>query len=245
MMTPQSGRNRYLVRPLSMFRSVSRHRADAGFTLIEALVTLVIASVLSLLMLQSVRSAVSNGVRIERTAQAAAGAFIAQGALRRSIENTRAYYRDTLYSFSGDEEGFSGLTVAPIDGELGDFQRYAVRLQPVDAGLELIYEDPDSTLTVARWREAQGQIDYYGADTTSAFDSQAFARLGEPASELTWRQVWPGDARAPSGYSDPLPAAVRITVRSRDEPASVMIFHMPANAPPPPRLEDIIGGMGP
>lgn len=227
-----------------LFRTSSSGRAQAGFTLIEALITLVIASVLSLLMLQAVRSAASNAVRIERTAQAAAGSFIAQGALRRAIENTRAYYQNTPYAFDGDSQGFSALTVAPIDGPIGEFQRYSVRLEPSDDGLALVYEDADSVLTVARWPDGEGEIQYYGANTTSAFDSQAFARLGEVAGALTWREVWPGQAQTPGGYSNPLPAALRITVRAQSGPDTVMILHMPANAPPPPRLEDVIGGMG-
>lgn len=228
-----------------IYRSTPSDKSEAGFTLIEALVTLIIASVLSLLILQSVRSAASNAVRIERTAQAAASSFIAQGALRRTIENTRAYYRDTPYAFRGDSAGFTGLTVAPMDGPLGEFQWYSVRLQARNDGLELVYEDADSALLVGYWPEADGEIEYYGADTISALDSQILTRLDPGEATLTWRETWPGQARAPGGYSDPLPAVVRIKIRSNEELISTIIVHMPSNAPPPPRIQDVIGGLEP
>ena len=82
-------------------------RQSPGYTLIEVLIMLAITAILTTTVLELVRSATSNGVRIERAARFATGTVIDLAGLRHSILNVRSDYRNGEAVFSGDETGFT------------------------------------------------------------------------------------------------------------------------------------------
>lgn len=224
-----------------------RLASDAGLTLIEMLVMLVIAGVVAAVSIEAIRVASSNGIRVSRAAREATGGSIDLAGLRSMIEASRADYVGDDGQFRGQEDGFSSTTSTPLSGRLGEPQTYTLvfESEPSSAWLRLVYSDGRGDIVVGRWPDASGSFQYYVEEETS-LASAVTSRAGDsPAGRRRqWLSTWP-DTSLEGAYYVSLPLAVKIEVKPQSGDPVAMIVGFPITAPPPQREQDLLGDIGP
>ncbi|MES2857701.1 MAG: hypothetical protein V4704_00795 [Pseudomonadota bacterium] len=178
--------------------------AAAGFSLMEALVTLMLISFVSLLMFQML-----GNYRIAKERVVAQSGIIDRRALfsawfRDSIRNLYAI-RDI--PFRGDARRFTGVTLDPANGDIGAVTEIGWSLRPRrEGGWEMRYSESGSV----RWsapladagRVSFGYVDGEG-EIHDSWPPELGLAEGLPAA-VVLRRGGRGDTRAP-----PLMAAVR------------------------------------
>jgi len=225
-----------------------RLASDAGLTLIEMLVMLVIAGVVAAVSIEAIRVASSNGIRVSRAAREATGGSIDLAGLRSMIEASRADYVDDAGQFRGQADRFSSTTSTPLSGRLGEPQTYTLAFDsdPSSQSLRLVYSDGHGDIVVGRWPDASGGFQYFVEEERPidfAFTSRA---RGSPVGpRRRWLSAWPGDTAADGGYYVSLPLAVKIEIRPGSGDPIAMIVRFPITAPPPQREQDLLGDFGP
>lgn len=144
-------------------RHMSPRRAIAGFSLMEALVTLMLVSFVSLLMFQML-----GNYRIAKERVVAQSGIIDRRALfsawfRDSIRNLHAT-RDL--EFRGDERGFTAVTLDPAAGNTGALTEMGWSLRAVRGGWEMRYSEGGSERWTApladKGRVSFGYVDAQG-----------------------------------------------------------------------------------
>jgi type II secretory pathway pseudopilin PulG len=220
-----------------------RPARDAGLTLVEMLVMLVIAGVVAAISIESIRIASGNGIRVSRAALEATGGLIDRAALRSAIEASQSDYSDSDRRFQGGPDGFSSLTYAPLSGRLGEPQGYTLEFEPApsDGSLQLVYSDGHGEIVVGQWPEASGSFEYYVEADPS--DAALTFRPGSPSinREREWVDTWPNDRLTDVGYYVRLPLAVKIEIQPQSGETVAMIVRFPITAPPPLRAQDVTG----
>ena len=142
-------------------------RAAAGFTIIEILVVLIIVAAISGVLLFAFERVLDIRVRLAAFLEGTDVPTLIAGWFRDSVEGLLPDAKGGADQFTGDARGFSGLSVAPIDGMAGvpirigwelDFDAYAgrtyLRYRTADAG----------PLTVASWPGDLGSLSYCSPD---------------------------------------------------------------------------------
>lgn len=215
-------------------------RTDAGYSLMEVLVMLAITALLSATVLESVRAAASNGLRIERASRQASQPFVSLSAARLAVEGTRADYRDSENAFSGDRTGFSALTASPIVADRAALEPYRLYVEEGDGETVLVYEDTSGRFEVGRWRGDRAGFRYLG-DVPQAIGDMRTA-LGRPRPKV-WSETWPleaitGDVGVTMHYI-PSPVAVELVVSAPDRADERVVFQLPAGGGPPIRADDL------
>jgi type II secretory pathway pseudopilin PulG len=198
------------------------HRAEAGYTLIEAIVMLAIVAMVSVLVLDSIRVATSSGIRIERVARDAVNRHLDIASLRNALQATVIAYRDSEETFQGTAARASGYTTSGLglSGHIGS--RFAVELDTSGPMTQFVYSEGEVRWVVAEWPGTESQLEYWSTDNG-----------GE------WVTQWPGRLEV-SQYFSPLPPVIRV-VSSPNEPSFELVFAFSNTAPPPLRVEDIMG----
>lgn len=221
---------------------------DAGLTLMEMLVMLVIASVVAAVSVESIRVASGNGIRVSKAAREATGELINRTALRSMIEGSRADYAGGEGQFRGEANHFSSTTSTPLSGRLGEPQTYSLSFE-TDASsrrLRLIYDDGHGEIMVGSWPDASGSFKYY-VEETEELESALASRPGSvPRNrDRQWVDALPAELSSSGQYFSPLPLALKIEIEAQSKGSIGMIIRFPVTAPPPPREEDLFGAIGP
>lgn len=190
-------------------------RHARGFTLLEALVTLVIVSLIVAVLMQALSQALLMRTSLIRYQRETREAALQEMWFRDTLAGAVADLTDAYGPFRGTTTGLSVPTLAPLSP--GGLVRAQWRLEPVRGGSALVYEDPRVGATIVfpgPLREA------------------SFAYLDR---EDEWRREW-----APAADADVLPRAVRLRAIG---PASDIDWLVPVVAAPRPpeflRPEDV------
>lgn len=222
--------------------------SDAGLTLIEMLVMLVIAGVVAAVSIEAIRVASSNGIRVSQAAREATGGSIDLAGLRSVIEASRPDYTGGAGQFRGQEDRFSSTTSTPLSGILGEPQTYTLAFES-DASsqwLRLVYSDGHGDIVVGRWPDASGGFQYF-VEEEQPVDFAFTVRAGSSpvGRQRRWLSAWPGDTAADARYYVSLPLAVKIEIRPEPGDPIAMIVRFPITAPPPQREQDLLGEIRP
>lgn len=215
-------------------------RNDAGYSLMEVLVMLAITALLAATVLESVRAAASNALRIERAAREASQPFVSMAAARLAVEGTRADHRGSETAFSGDRRGFNALTAAPVVADTTALEAYRMIVEQDGSDTVLVYEDRAGRFEVRRWRDAQATFRYLGEPARSIADLRL--AMGE-ARQRVWSESWPPDTPAASAgftthYVAP-PLAIEVVIQRPDRADERVVFPLPVNGGPPLRPDDV------
>ena len=211
---------------------------ESGYTLIEVLIMLAITAILAATVLETVRFATSNAIRIERAARSATGELIDMAALRRAISNTRTDYMDSDHGLNGDARGFRAQTSYPIVSDSSAMQPYTLELRTQGNSLNLVYGDPAGEFIIERWSDAEGDFSYL-ADHLELVETSV--GLGNPRPIRQWQDRWITDQEARrAGHAAPQPLAIKLDI-STPSGSFAYIYPLPAVATPPIRPSDLIG----
>jgi len=211
-LSPPTGRGRGRRRRRGRARGGEQGAAAAGFTIVEILVVLIIVAAISGVLLFAFERVLDIRVRLAAFLEGTDVPTLIAGWFRDSVEGLLPDAKGGADQFIGDAKGFSGLSVAPIDGMPGvpirigwalDFDAAAgrtyLRYRTGDAGL----------LTAASWPGDLGSLSYCGPDLicgdrwpppdVRAAELPALIRL----DAVKGTQFWPILA-APQADRDPL-----------------------------------------
>ena len=174
--------------------------AARGFTLLETLVALVIASLVTVLLMQGLSHALMLRERVLEITQ-----FQREDALRRGWfqDVVQALVADLerveAHRFSGSASGFNGLTLAALQEAPGVPAVAEFRIEREGEVVRLLYrEQQGPEQRVWAWRSEQAGFSYY-------------------APETGWTSRWPPDTNGPARA---LPAAVAFESTWRGAPLS-------------------------
>lgn len=148
-----------------------RRFAAHGFTLLEALVTLVIVSLIVATLMQALTQALSMRTALIRYQRETREAALQEMWFRDSIAGAVADLPDASGPLRGDGRRLSLPTLAPLEG-MG-LHRVEWRLQPVDGGDALIYRDARSgelAVLAGPLREAKFEYRGSGAGWSAEWD---------------------------------------------------------------------------
>lgn len=165
-------------------------RASAGFTLLEALVTLVIVALIVTALMQALTQALSMRASLVRHQRETREGALQEAWFRESVAGAVADLPDAYGPLQGTARGFEMLTLAPLAGE--GLVRVGWRLEPVHGGHALHYRDARLGDVVV---------------LAGPLDQPSFAYL-DPAGQ------WQGEWRPEGNDADAIPRAVRFTARS-------------------------------
>lgn len=194
----------------------------------EVLVMLAITAVVSTLVLQTIRSATSNGLRIERHSRFTIHDRLDVNALRRAMSGTLIEYGDATHSFRGGPEEARGLTSRPIIPGHVAATPFRIGIESGVQASTLFYEEDGVRFELARSTSGSFRLTYW-------YDN------GDAAG---WISQWPpeaGFAQAPNTappYYVPVPALMRIAAPDNEFD---LVMSLPRTAPPPARVEDLLG----
>lgn len=178
-----------------------------GFTLLEALVTLVIVAMIVATLMQALTQALSMRTALIRYQREAREASLQEMWFRDSVAGAVADLPDAMGPLRGSARELSVPTLAPLTG--GGLVRVQWRLQPVDGGDALVYRDPRSAeLVVLAGPLTGAKFEYRGGDAD-------------------WRTDW---NPAPDG--DALPRAVRFTAAGTARDIDWLVPLVAAPKPP-------------
>lgn len=178
-----------------MPRAVRPRRGSAGFTLLEAIVTLVIASLIVVVLMQALQQSLGLRTRLLRHDRESRMAGLQEQWFRDTVSSALHDLPDALGPFNGDGTGFEFVSAAPLAGQ--GIARVRWRLEPVDGGSALAYRDP-------RWEQL--------VIVPGPLREAAFEYLD---AEGNWVREWtPPDPADPTGAAAgglaPLPRMVRL-----------------------------------
>jgi len=132
-----------------------RPRPAPGFTLLEAIVTLVIVSMIVTLLMQALGQSLDLRSRLLRHQRQATVASLQEQWFRDTVASALADLPDGLGQMAGSADTLALVTPRPLDG--GGPERVRWSLQPVQGGWALHYADatwPDLVVIEGPLREA-------------------------------------------------------------------------------------------
>lgn len=141
--------------------------AQAGFTLIEVLTTLVLLSMVAAIAFGSLRQVIEARTRLRPYLDQAEQTMIVAGWLRQTVQGLMADYDTGQNRFAATPEGFSGLTVSPLIGPPGTPTpfHWALRYDSANDLTILEYDEARfAAIRVVDWDGRQGAFSYYGQD---------------------------------------------------------------------------------
>lgn len=119
---------------------MTRHRALRGFSLIEVLVTLVVASLIITVLMQALAQSVDLRERVRRHDVASQVAALQEPWFRETVASMVADIPGALGGTVGSAGSLEFVTAVPLGG--GGLGRVRWSLQPVEGGFALHYQDP-------------------------------------------------------------------------------------------------------
>lgn len=167
-----------------------------GFTLLEALVTLVIVSLIVAVLMQALSQALVMRTSLIRYQRETREAALQEMWFRDTVAGAVADLSDAYGPFRGTTTGLSVPTLAPLSP--GGLVRAAWRLDPVRGGSALVYDDPrvgDIVVFPGPLREAAfhylDRDDEWKREWKAAADGDALPRAvrlraAGPAIDIDW-----------------------------------------------------------
>ncbi|GJL96471.1 MAG: hypothetical protein DHS20C06_02880 [Hyphobacterium sp.] len=118
----------------------------SGFTLIEALVALVIAALITLVLMDTLSAATGHATRIEAATRAHTARTLALIPVTRALDATVPDYHDGDNVFTGNATLARGLTLAGIVGRAAAPSTFELEIAETDGAVRLIYRENGETL---------------------------------------------------------------------------------------------------
>lgn len=148
-------------------RRLNARRGAGGFTIIEALVVLMIVGFTASILTDSLSRVFDLRTRLAAYLDAAASSRMTLNWLRRSVAGLMPDFVDGSIRFRGTAAEFSGITLSAPGADPGVPQRVAWRLAP-DAGTKGVRLETQVAdgpwVGVAAWPEKAGRLSYDGGD---------------------------------------------------------------------------------
>lgn len=180
-------------------QSNKRHGADLGFSLIEVLVALAIASLVSLLVFRSLADQVQHVNRIQNATERAVAFSSHYRLVSGSVEATVPAWPDEIEGrFSGTAHEISGITRQAVFATSPMLQAYSLKLINVEDAQQLSLETAEGAWDIESLPQAS-KFRFYGHDGL-------------------WHDQWPPELGPARGLADlarqaangPLPAMIVI-----------------------------------
>lgn len=189
---------------------------------------LAITAVVSTLVLQTIRSATANGLRIERHSRATIHDRLDTNALRRALAGTLIEYGDPGQGFRGTATEAGGLTAQPMAPGSPTVTTYRLIVETDPGRARLVYVEGGERYDILTANGAELTLDYWNG-TREVWVSQwpDTTGIGQPGQERI--------------YYAALPRLVRLTAERGDDAPYQLVFNLPQTAPPQPRTSDIFG----
>ncbi len=132
-----------------------------GFTLIETLIALVIASITTLVLLQSIISVSHSVAGLDRAAAMLITDSFNRAAATQALAAALPRYLNANHLFTGHENGFSGATAKPVFDTPGAARAFSVRLMGTGRGqTTLTYSEGGHSVDVVRFEGAGYKLRY-------------------------------------------------------------------------------------
>lgn len=140
-----------------------RRAGGRGFTLLEALVTLVIVALIVTLLMQALQQSLDLRVRLLRHQSEARVAGLQEQWFRESVAGAVADLPDAMGSMQGRPDSLALVTLEPVAAQ--GVARVRWWLEPVDGGHALHYADAEwEDITVVPGPLDQARFHYLGPD---------------------------------------------------------------------------------
>lgn len=192
---------------------------QAGITLIEVLVVLIIVGMTSGILFQALERAYQLQQRFGVELFNIQHGQMSADWYRQTIQGLHPDYPDGQNIFHGDDRAFSGLTNNPLSDEYGAPTpiTWKIRDTQQNGSAELVYIEEKHETTVLTLRGNQIRFIYFD-------------------EKLTPHDSWP----PPLGLSTQLPKQIQLVVKDTIEPINI-VASPKGNSERPPRLQDFIG----
>lgn len=190
---------------------------QAGFTLIEVLVVLIIVGMVSGVLFQALERAYRLQDRFGMELFSVQQGQMAADWYRQTVQGLHPDYLDGQSIFHGNEREFSGLTSNPLNDEYGAPTpiTWKIRNNRQNGATELVYLEGKQETTILTWRSNEARFIY--------FDEQQ-----------TPHDSWP----PPLGLSAQLPKQIQLVAKDAGDPVNIVASTM-GPATPLPRLQDL------
>lgn len=167
---------------------------QAGFTLVEVLVTLALLSMVAAIVFGSLAQVLDARARLRPYLDRSEETVLVASWFRQTVQALIADYDTGKNRFTATASGFSGLTASPLIGPPGTPTAFSWRLK-YDPGIDVTLleyaEKPSNTIQIARWSGKDAVFSYYGQDQE-------------------WRRAWPPTDLDASATRVQLPLLVRL-----------------------------------
>lgn len=118
----------------------------SGFTLLETLIALVIAALITLVLMDTLSAATGHATRIEQATRAHTARTLALIPVMRALNAAVPDYHDAENVFTGDAVRASGLTVAGVAGMDASPAAFALEIAADSGAARLIYRENGEAL---------------------------------------------------------------------------------------------------
>jgi len=113
----------------------------SGFTLLETLIALVIAALITLVLMDSLSAATGHAARLEEANRTHTARVLALVPVRRALEGAVPDYHDGEAVFTGEAQRARGLTLSGADAADGSPAVFEIAIEAAGANAKLIYSE--------------------------------------------------------------------------------------------------------
>lgn len=147
----------------------NQDKSKDGFTLLEVLVVITIAGLISTLLMQGFAYVVHLRSQFLIQLDDLQRGTLQEHWFRSTTAALTPDYNNGKHIFKGDSEQFSGLTLAPLNATTGTPVAFTWRLESKEGFTILSYQDEtDNTIEVMRWLGEEGEFTYWSATGESS-----------------------------------------------------------------------------
>ena len=141
------------------------YRYQKGFTLLEVIVTLMIASLISVILMQSMSTMLNMRYKFKKELMSTERVGIQNSIITSPLLGIFPDFNDGEYRFSGEKKSIRGLTLTPLQGTTG---------APTGFGMDIIYDSSSNSskliykekgfesIEIAQWSGDNGSFEYKG-----------------------------------------------------------------------------------